>query len=262
MGQARNWTEEEKQYLQDNWGALSKKTIAKNLGRSLNAIEVMKNRLCLGAFLENGDYITWNQLQIALGLSGSGDKMVSWVHNRNFPLHTKRVDSNSFKIVYVDEFWKWAEKNKDLLDFTKFDENAMGAEPEWVKVKRKHDHEKNRKYISTPWTKTEDEKLNYLLKQFKYSYHELSTMLRRTNGAIQRRMCNLGIKERPLKADNHIKWTDEEKKILIDMIKSGYGYELISERLGKSSKAIRGRVYDNYGSESLDKVRSKLLERR
>lgn len=257
MGQARNWTNEEKQYLQDNWGIKSKQTIAKNLNRSLNAIDVMKNRLGLGAFLENGDYVTWNQLQIALGLglSGSGYKMISWVKNRDFPIHTKRVGSNSFKVVYLEEFWEWAEKNKELLDFSKFEKNSFGAEPSWADDKRKHDFEKLRKYINTPWTKTEDERLRYLLNQYKYSYDDLSKLLRRTNGAIQRRMCDLGIKERPLKADNHIKWTDEDFNRLGDLIKAGYGYELISERIGKSAKAIRGRVYGMYLTENLDKVR-------
>lgn len=260
MGQAKNWTKEEKQYLEDNWGMLSKQTLAKNLNRSLNAIEVMKNRLGLGAFLDSGDYVTWNQLQIVLGLgkSGSGYKMISWVKNRNFPIRTKRVGNNSFKIVNIDDFWKWAEQNRDLLDFSKFEENAMGVEPNWAKEKRRHDIEKNRKYIKTPWTKTEDEMLKYLLKQYKYTYDDLSKKLRRTNGAVQRRICDLELKERPIKVNNHIKWTDEEKKTLIELIATGYGYELMSEIIGKSAKAIRGRVYAIYGTESLDKVRTSL----
>ena len=116
MGQARKWTDEEKSYLSDNWGTISIPTLCKNLKRSRNAIMVMKNRLELGSFLECGDYITWNQLQIALGigLSGSGYKTISWVKNRNFPLHTKRVNNNSFKIVYLEEFWKWAKENMDF----------------------------------------------------------------------------------------------------------------------------------------------------
>lgn len=257
MGQGRNWTQEEKQYLEDNWGTLSKQTLAKNLNRSLNAIEVMKNRLRLGAFLDNGDYVTWNQLQIALGLgrSGSGYKMISWVKNRDFPIRTKKVGNNSFKIVKIDDFWKWAEQNKDLLDFTKFEKNAIGEEPAWTKEKRKHDFEKARKYVNTPWTKAEDEKLKYLLRQYKYTYDDLSKMLKRTNGAIQRRVCDLGIKDRPIKADNHVKWTDEDFGLLGELIKQGYGYELIAEKIGKSAKAIRGRVYSMYLTENLDKAR-------
>lgn len=260
MGQARNWTPEEKQYLSDNWGSLSVGTLTKNLNRSENAIRVMAQRLGLGAFLESGDYITWNQFLIAIGYSESGYQMKSWVENRGFPIHTKRVSSNSFKIVYIDEFWVWAKKNRDFLDFSRFEENVFGAEPEWVKEKRRHDFEKHRRYTMAPWTQTEDDKLVYLLSRKKYNYADLSKMLGRTSGAIQRRIIDLGIKERPVKADNHIRWTEEELKLLGELIKQGYGYELIAERLKKSSKAVRGRVYAMYLTENLDKARELLGE--
>ena len=256
MGQNRNWTKQEEEYLVENWGTLSVGTIAKNLNRSENAVVVRKCKLGLGSFLESGDYITWNQLHIALGI-GTADsyKMISWVKNRNFPIHTKRVNNNSFKVVYLDEWWEWAEKNRDLLDFSKFEENLLGEEPQWVKEKRKHDVEKAHKYIMTPWTKTEDDKLMFLVAKQKYTYDDLSKILRRTNGAIQRRLCDLGVKDRPIKVDNHTRWTDDDFYRLGELIKSGYGYDLIAEEIGKSSKACRGRVYQMYLTENLDKVR-------
>ena len=254
---SKKWTREEEEYLLENWGTISVKSIAKKLGRSENAIVVRKNRLGLGAFLESGEYITWNQLQIALGygLSGSGYKTISWIRNRNFPIHTKRVKDNVFKVVYLNEWWKWAEKNKDFLDFSKFEENVLGVEPDWVKEKRKRDVEKNSKYIMAPWTAVDDSRLEFLLKKQKYTYRELSIMIRRTEGAIQRRICDLGLKDRPVKADNHIRWTEQDFEMLGEMIKAGYDYEHMSEILGKSSKAIRGRVYSMYLTENLDKAR-------
>lgn len=255
MGKQRNWTKEDLQFLEDNWGKLSMNTLTKKLDRSENAILIKVQRLGLGAFLNNGDYITWTQFLRTLGIDSGGYKNKSWIENRSFPIHKKRVSNCSFKVVYLDEFWKWAENNKDLLDFSKFEENVLGSEPEWAKKKRKHDFERNSKYIITPWTKTEDEKLKHLLNKQKYTYAELSKMLRRTAGAIQRRVCDLDIKDRPVKADNHIKWTSTEKDMLIELIKQGFGYELMAEKIGKSSKALRGTVYRLYGSENLDKVR-------
>lgn len=255
MGQKRSWTQEEKQYLEDNWGTLSVGTIAKNLNRSKTGIEVMKSRMGLGAFLESGDYVSWNTLIKALGMSSSGYMSKSWIQNRGFPVHNKKVGSNSFKVVRLEEFWEWAERNRDLLDFSKFEANTLGMEPEWAKTKRRHDIEKNRKYITTPWTAAEDKKLIRLLKKKKYSYEELSRELRRTNGAINRRIHTLGLEERPIKADNHIKWTEEEFHIIGEMIKAGSGYEAMAQQIGKSAKAIRGRVYSMYLTENLDKVR-------
>ena len=58
MGVGKNWTKQEEEYLTENWGTLSVARIAKNLGRTENAIIVRKCRLGLGAFLDNGEYVT------------------------------------------------------------------------------------------------------------------------------------------------------------------------------------------------------------
>lgn len=257
MGRKPNWSQDEENYLSDKWGTLSLKAIAKHLGRTESGVANKASRMKLGSFLESGEYISWHQLLIALGIDSGGYKNISWIKNRNFPIRTKKVRECSFKVVNLKDFWKWAEQNQSFLNFALFEENSLGAEPLWVKAKRRHDIEVNRKYIRTPWTKTEDERLKKLLRDYKYTYDDLSKMLRRTTGAIQRRCCDLKLKERPVKADNHIKWTNEEYQALWNMVESGFSYELIAENIGKSTKAIRGVIYRYYGTENLDKVRER-----
>lgn len=253
----RKWSNEEIRYLEESWGNISVNGIAKHLRRSENAVIVKKERLGIGAFLENGDYIVFNQLVCALGFgkNSSGYKMISRVKNRGFPIHRKRVNNRTFKIVYLEEWWKWADQNRNFLDFSKFEENALGMEPEWAKEKRKRDVEEKRKYTTKPWTAAEESRLKYLLSKQKYTYMELSVMIGRSEGAIQRKVCDLGIKDRPVKADNHTKWTKQEYEMLGEMIKAGFSYKMMSEKLGKSVKAISGRVYAMYLTQELDKVR-------
>ncbi len=100
MGKAKNWTKEEEKYLSDKWGVISVPAIAKNLNRTENAIIVRVQRLGLGAFLESGEYVSFNQLCNALGMEYKY-KTTSWIKNRKFPVHTKRVKSNSFLVVYM-----------------------------------------------------------------------------------------------------------------------------------------------------------------
>lgn len=109
---------------------------------------------------------------------------------------------------------------------------------------------------ATPWTSREDNLLKELLIKQKYGYKELSQILCRSEGAVQRRINDLNIKYRPVKADNHQKWTESEYNLLGKMIKCGSKYEEISDRIGRSVKAIRGRVFDKYLTENLDKVRA------
>lgn len=257
----KRWTKEDEAYLEDRWGNTSIKAIANRLERSENAVIVRAQRIGLGAFLEAGDYVTWNQLSIALGY-GAADtyKMKSWVRNRGFPIRTKRVKNNTFRIVYLEEFWEWAEKNRSFLNFSKFEPYALGAEPEWVEEKRKQDILSERQYRKTPWTKSEDHRLEILVKKQRFSYREIAEKLNRTEGAVMRRLLDLNIKDRPLRADNHIKWTDREFQRLGQMLVDGLNYEQMSDILGKSAKAIRGRVYQMYLTENLDKAREMIGE--
>ena len=101
MNNAR-WTPEDEAYLQDKWGTISIPAIAKNLGRSVNAIKVRAQRLGLGAVLMSGDYITLNQLLFAVKGTNAGGNytMKSWVKNRGLPVHTKKVVNNSIRAPY------------------------------------------------------------------------------------------------------------------------------------------------------------------
>lgn len=201
----KEWTPEEEYYLQDNWGRVSIPGIAKHLGRSINAVKVRATRIGLGNMIYYGDYITLNQLLIAVKgtNAGGGYVLKSWVHDRGLPVHRQKIINKYVRVVYLEEFWKWAEKNRSFIDFTKMEPLALGAEPEWVTQQRKLDFQGYAIQRKDPWTPEDDSRLIMMLKMHKYTYMELSDILRRSSGAIQRRCQYLGIKERPVKADNH-----------------------------------------------------------
>ena len=257
------WTAEETLYLEENWGMFSVPTIAKNLGRTPGAIINRARRLGLGPVLESGDYVTLSQLISAVtGSRGNYSyKTTSWVKNRDFPVHTRKVNQCSFKVVYLDEFWEWAEKNRSFLDFSKMEPLALGEEPDWVAEQRRKDFQSFALQRKDPWTADDDSRLIMLVKEHRYGYAELSEMLCRSAGAIQRRLTDLGVKERPVKADGHsesAKWTDADYAALAEGIRHGDSYTLIGRRIGKSEKAIRGKVYCDYLTENADKVRAML----
>lgn len=255
---ARKWTKEEEEYLSCNYGHLTLSYIAKKLNRSESSILNKRQKLGLGAYLENGDYITFNKLISALGMKNDiGYKNISWIENRGLPIMKKKVKKSSFKVINLDEFWKWAEKNQQFLDFSNFEKHSLGAEPDWVAKKRYYDVQYKLNVNNKPWTQKEDEYLKFLLNQYQYTIKEISQKMCRSESAIQRRIHDLKLRQRPVKADNHTFWTDEEYEILKEMILQGANYENISLKLDKrGSKAIRGLVYRLYGTEVLDKVRT------
>ena len=256
----RKWTAEEEEYLMDKYGSVSIPAIAKKLGRTVEAVKIRAQKIGLGSALQCGDYITLNQLMKALGMCGGhsyGYQLKSWVQDRGMPVHTRRVINNSFRVVYLDEFWSWAEKNRSFLDFSKMEPLALGEEPDWVPLQRKIDAISAINQRKDPWTPVEDQHLAYLLKQHKYTLAELSRELRRSAGAIQRRCCDLGLKERPVRQSPHNPWSDADLQLMADMIRQGYSYTMIGEACGgRSEKAIRGKVYYTYLTEDADKIRA------
>ena len=254
----RNWSEEEVEYLKEFWGNRSVPLIASHLGRTEGAVRLKASKLKLGRFLSSGDqYVTQSFLLNAIGHgTGIGYAKTSYIQNRGLPTHRIKVNTKYHDVVYLDEWWKWAEENKGFLDFSKFDKYALGPEPRWVDEKRKHDIKRNMRYIKTPWTQVEDNRLKRCLAEKKYTIRQLSDMLRRTEAAINKRISVLGINQRPVKSADHIRWTEDEKKILSDMIKRVDSYEVISDAIGRSAKAISGLVFNVYLTVKLDKVRA------
>ena len=258
MGKGKNWTKAEESYLAENWGTISLDGLCEHLGRPRNAIKIRAFRLGLGAFWDAGDYVTVNQLMKTLCIHSSHSyQSISWIRNRGFPVHTKRCGEMSAKIVYLDEFWKWAEKNRSFIDFSRLEPLALGKEPAWVEEQRRHDIRGLALQRKDPWTKQEDERLVHLVRMQKYGWQEMSEQLQRSCGAIQRRLCDLGVKDRPLRESSQgNNWTDEDYRILTDGIRNGMGYMAIGRIIGKSEKAIRGKVYNVYLTENADKVRA------
>ena len=222
----RTWTKEEENYLRESWGTVTVDGICRHLNRTKNAIMVRVHRLGLPPYLESGEYITLHQLSRALGFGASSDKyfLKSWVENRGFPLHYKRRGTATIRVVYLGEFWAWAEKNRSFLDFSKMEPLALGEEPDWLPEQRRKDHEAYALQRKDLWTPAEDSRLKMLVSQHKYSYAEISDMMRRSHGAISRRCRDLGIKDRPVAMELTGKrgtWTQEDFEALADGIRHG-----------------------------------------
>lgn len=256
------WTPQELSYLEEKWGTASIPTIAKALGRTVNGIKIKAHRLGLGPVLMGSEYISLNQLMNAVtGHDVSGYTLNSWVQKRGLPIHYKTVNKCRFRVVSIDEFWEWAEKNRSFIDFSKMPPLALGEEPNWVAEQRKNDYHAFSLQKKDKWTPDDDNYLIALLKSQKYGYREISEKLHRSEGAIQRRCSDLGIKYRPVKADNHgsdAAWTEYHYTTLAEGIRNGESYRFIAQKIGKSEKAVRGKVYTVYLTENVDKVRSML----
>ncbi len=260
----RKWTPEEIEYLSSNWGTVSYSGICRKLGRSEQSIRQKAYKLGLGPFIECGDYVTLHQVSMALGFGWSSDKYFvrSW-GRRGCPIRNKRRGRASIRVIFLDDFWKWAEKNRSFLDFSKMAPLALGKEPPWVAAQREKDRKSCALQRKDAWTPEEDAKLIAMLKEYRYGYAEISETLHRSTGAIARRCRDLGLKERPIREHSGAKenrWTTENTAALENGIRNGDSYMLIGKTVGKSEKAVRGKVYNTYRTEDADKVRAMMKD--
>lgn len=240
MGRNKSWTKDEINYLNDKWGSISTNTIAANLDKSITAVKLKAQRIGLGDPRMNFDGITVSQLAKAIGREYNVLK--GWIKRYGMPVKKKVFNKAKVLVISYSDFWKWAEEYKELMNFSKMERNILGPEPEWAKVKRKADQLRSQKtWQSVDWTAAEDQRLVQILKT-DITYPELAHLFNRSEASIKRRIHDLNIKIRPVRLNNHIKYTPEEVRTLLNMAQDGYAYETIGRTLGKSALGVRGKL--------------------
>ena len=253
MGHGKKWTEKDLIYLQDWWGTRPIESIANKLGRSVGAVRLRANTLGLGPYLQAGNYVTLVALMRAVGHTTCEQAVQSWI-DKGLAVKHKLVMKRKHRIVYLDDFWEWAEKNRGCIDFSKFEPLAVGKEPDWVKDQRRIDGTKRNN--NRRWSIHEELQMRTMIEKGA-DYDELARALKRSVNAVSTRCRALGIK--PEKQPYvRIVWTDEEKEILRKGIRNGETYEIIADRLGRSSTMVMGVVNMLYGTTSRDRIRAML----
>lgn len=237
----KRWTLEEVEALQEKWGVVSLDGIARYLGRTKNAIRMKADELKLGDSRLCGDKLSLNQFSIATGISVYTIK-VRWVKS-GFKFTTIKQSRHVTRKIDMDFFWKWAKDNKGLVNFAKWEEGILGKEPDWVKEKRRADMmDPSRVSWNRTWTNEDDQLLIQKVKTYRYTYHDLAVEFNRTECAIKRRLHDLAVPYRPVPRSNHVKWTDEETKTMIDLSEKGYSTATIARMLDKTQLSISDRL--------------------
>lgn len=223
------WSDEEIDYLEENFGKYSLKTLSKNLNRTESAIKEKCTRLGLTSALNNTGLLNTNDIAKALGV----DRKTIWnfIQYNGLPA-TKKVVLRKAKFwrINIKDFWKWLEKNRDLVNFSKLEKNILGPEPYWVDEKRKLDS-RNKSRKNKNWSKAE---INYLKANHKIkTAKEIAQDLNRTENSI-----NIKARKLNLIKVVELKWQPIEVDTLIEMKMQGLTDVIIAEELGRSIASV------------------------
>jgi hypothetical protein len=191
------WTEEMDEILMDNGGAKSLKWLADQVGKTERAVERRMERLGIRDKHALTGTFTAYQLGNILGIDSK--IVVDWIKKKGLPANQGEYYREKGKLkpqrykryfINVDKFWKWAEKNRSCLNWSRVSKNCLPPEPKWVEEQRTIDYKKG-KNIRIPWTPKQDQYLwDYYYKDGK-SQKEIAEILGRTTNGVEKRLKRL-----------------------------------------------------------------------
>ena len=243
----RKWTDEEDEYLINNWGVLEMQTLMKNLDRTFNAINKRAKTHRLGSATKT-NYFTRTEIAKMLGVDYyTLDKLGLKFKKRAF-----RVRKTN--IITQENLFKWLKKNPDKYYAKNIPEYALGIEPEWLVKKRKY--ESNYR-LRRRWSEVEDFNLKSLVKA-KIPYDQIAIELNRNVNSIRKRIYVLGLVPRKYKT---FRWTDKEKERLDYLINETImSIPEMADDLMRSEGSIKSFIHKNYdltlGEMRVNKLKS------
>lgn len=193
----RRWTDEEIAYLKENYGNYLDVTVAKRLGRSIDAVRVKAKRLHLRPFkAANGEYISICQLAEILKV----DSHVLYRWNEkysDFPAVSKKIYHSSCLLIKFDNILPWLKKHQDIFNAKNIEPFSLGKEPDWLKKKRTEDFNVSNN-SGKHWTKREEDYLLHLWRQGK-TIEEIAKIMGRSSAGIRNKKKRLLRSEYSLK---------------------------------------------------------------
>ena len=242
MGQRPNWTEEEITYLEERWGRIKTSAIAKKLNRTLMAVKQKAIKRGLGPALRSSDYMTIYDISIAFNKNYSSIMQI-WVANNGLRFEERTfVEKMRYKVIKPKDFWRWAEQNKGLINFAKYERYALPEEPDWLLEKIKSDYSaQDFSRVSRVWTKADDGDLKYMYASGKFTIAQMAHKLNRSETAIKRRAFDIGCDKNYIRAKNKL-FTQDELDKLIQLANRSVCLKAIAKVMDRSENSVRGKL--------------------
>lgn len=226
----RRWTKEEEEMLIARHGTYSLNSTAKRLDRTLQAVQLKLFRMGLTDNKDAFDYVIKKALADTLGVDS---KTIEYFATQGLKIRRKiTCKVKRYNFIAIADFWEWSSKNKELIDWTKLEKNALGEEPEWVdQERRKILLSKRPSKIRGKWTKKEEKKLLSLYNS--KNYKEIAVIMGRTESSIMQKIGKLNGTKRKRRD-----WTIKEIATLKELLKQGLSDIEIADKLDRSKSSI------------------------
>lgn len=172
------WTRAEEIYLERKYEKQPVKVTAKRLHRTMASVQHKAHNLGLNSYISD----LCNASAIASCFHHEGSVVIRWIKNYGLPAKTISLGKQTRYLIAPEEFWIWAETQKNIINWSKYIPLSLLPEPAWVQeVRINYSTPRHRR----PITDTEKVQIQHMIRQGK-TYKEIAQVLGRTKYGISR----------------------------------------------------------------------------
>lgn len=154
------WTKEEDEFIEIHAAHKTLEWMAKKLHRTPDGLRVHMIDIGIGDLhMEKGTYSAKALSEI---IGTSHETVRRWIQDKGLPaVKTSRyvqVERRHMRYhITPEDFWRWAEKNRDLVEFNRIEPHSLPPEPQWLAEERKKQFYRPAKQKT--WEPEEDQRL-------------------------------------------------------------------------------------------------------
>ena len=165
-GESRPWTDREVAYLEAKYVTQPVELTAKRLKRTMVSVQHKAMRLGLNSYASEW----YNATTIAACFQHDCEVVIRWVEKHGLQARKIVLPNQTRYLIDPDEFWKWADTHRALINWSNYIPLSLPPEPEWVNEERKnYKNTRHRKLF----TDTEKIQIKHMIRQGK-TYQEIA----------------------------------------------------------------------------------------
>lgn len=180
----KHWTDAQKEYVIDVWGEIPIKRIAKNIGKSYDAVKRFAERNGLGGVFYNDHYLTTTLASQIIGVDPT--TIQSWIKTKQLKARKQTMGIRKIYLIDPHDYRNFLRDNQDKWNATKLQDGFFDVEVDWLIKKKDADSNLVTLKKGTSWTTKEERRLLELVAEGKTT-KEIAIILDRTPKSVQRK---------------------------------------------------------------------------